>query len=281
MNPIRIFRIFIRLFIFLFFVTIHLTRGFWIHWTVRDVNERKRKFSNLAHFITKAVCRAFRIRVKVINEPPKNAPGLVIGNHLGFIDIMAAGATRPLLFVTSIEMRNTPVLGLLTEMGGCIYVERRNRMGIQDELKQMIDSLKNGFNICLYPEATSHNGEHVLPFKRTLLSAAAHAGVPVLPYVFNFTSIEGKPFTLENRDKVCWYGDMPFMKALLGAFSLKYVDVEIKFLEPMVTSPDDDRATIAHTLHQKISQEFIPVQIDPSSTSTETAQITPEIKSAQ
>ena len=280
MNPIKLIRIIARLLAFAFLIIVHVSRGFWIHWFVGDANERKRKFSNTAHSITKVICRIFGIRVHVINEPPKDAPGLVIGNHLGFIDIMAAGATRPLLFVTSIEMRNTPVLGLLTEMGGCIYVERRNRMGIQDELKQMIDSLKSGFNICLYPEATSHNGEHVLPFKRTLLSAAAHAGVPVLPYVFNFRSIEGKPFSLENRDKVCWYGDMPFITALLGAFSLKYVDVEIKFLEPLVTTPEDDRASIAHTLHQLISKEFIPVQMPEGHTAT-TAEVTPEIKSAQ
>lgn len=187
--------------------------------------------------------------------------GLIIGNHLGFIDILASGSIRPMLYITSLEMRETPLLGLLTEMAGCIYVERRNRMGIQQELQQIIASLKEGFNVCLYPEATSHNGEHVLPFKRTLLSAAAYAGVPVLPYVFNFTSIEGEDFTMKNRDHVCWYGDIPFIVSMIKAISLKYVDAEIKFLEPVFTNIEMDRADVANKLHNMISEEFIPVKM--------------------
>lgn len=256
---LRIFLISSRVILFSIYVLIYLARGFFIHWTTNDPFVRKQKFSKLANWVTSLCCRSFGIRVKVVNEPPKDSPGLIIGNHLGFIDILAAGSMRPLLFVTSMEMRETPLLGLLTEMGGCIYVERRNRMGIQNELKYLIESLKQGFNVCLYPEATSHNGDHVLPFKRTLMTAAAHAGVPILPYVFNFKSIEGKNFNLGNRDKVCWYGDIPFITAMLSACSLKYIDVEIKFLEPIHPTPEMDRAFIANTLHQRISQEFVPV----------------------
>lgn len=258
-SAVKFVFIFCRLLLFKIFVCIYLIRGFWIHWFTKNPLARKAKFSALTHWITGLCCRTFGIRVNVVNEPPKEAPGLIIGNHLGFIDILAAGSLRPLLFVTSLEMRETPVLGLLTEMGGCIYVERRNRMGIQEELKQIIESLKQGYNVCLYPEATSHNGDHVLPFKRTLLTAAAHAGVPIRPYVFNFKSVQGQSFSLENRDQVCWYGDIPFVTAILSAFSLRYVDVEIKFLEPLQPDLDMDRREIAHTLHDRISKEFISV----------------------
>jgi len=252
-----------RIFLFLIFFLFYLAQGFWIHWTEKSQTARKAKFSNLAHWITGLCCRTFGIRITVINEPPRGAPGLIIGNHLGFIDILAAGSLRPLLFVTSMEMRETPVLGLLTEMGGCIYVERRNRMGIQAELKYLIESLKQGFNVCLYPEATSHNGDHVLPFKRTLMTAAAHAGVPIYPYVFNFRSVEGQAFSLANRDKVCWYGDIPFLTAMVGAFSLRYVDVEIRFLEPFFPTLEMDRGHIASVLHKRISDHFVPVATSP------------------
>jgi 1-acyl-sn-glycerol-3-phosphate acyltransferase len=258
---IRVFRVVTRIIIFASYVSVYLVRGFGIHFLMKDPVKRKEKFSKLAFWITGLVSRSFNIRVTVINEPPKNASGMIVGNHLGFVDILAAGSVRPILFVTSMEMRQTPVLGLLTELGGCIYVERRNRMGIQQELQQIIQSLKEGFNVCLFPEATSHNGEHVLPFKRTLLTAAAYANVPIHPYVFNFRSIEGKPFSFKNRDHVCWYGDIPFITAMVKAVSLKYVDVEIKFLPPVHINPEMDRAEIAQNLHNMISQEFAPVKM--------------------
>lgn len=246
------------------FVSVYLAKGFRIHWFVKDPIRRKKEFAALAYWINQLCCRAFALRVSVMNPPPADAPGLIIGNHLGFIDIMASGSIRPMLYVTSLEMRNTPFLGLLTEMAGCIYVERRSRMGIQMELQQIIDSLKQGFKVCLYPEATSHNGEHVLPFKRTLLSSAGFAGVPIYPYVFNFKSIEGDDFNLRNRDSVCWYGDLPFITCMLRAFSLKYVDVEIKFLPPMKTTPEMERAYVADTLHTMIAKEFKPVRMSES-----------------
>lgn len=261
----RTFRITYRLLLFLFYVIIYLTKGFRIHWFIQDPVLRKKEFSALANWITRLCCRTFSLRVSVINPPPADSPGLVIGNHLGFIDILASGSIRPMLYVTSIEMRNTPFLGLLTEMGGCIYVDRRSRMGIQAELQQIIDSLRQGFKVCLYPEATSHNGEVVLPFKRTLLSSAGFADVPIYPYVFNFKSIEGHDFNLRNRDSVCWYGDLPFITCMIRAFSLKYVDVEIKFLQPMKPTPDMERAYVADTLHAMISKEFKPVRMNDNS----------------
>lgn len=258
---IKFFRVIFRLLLFLLYVCIHILRGYKIHAFVKDPIERKRQFSHLANWITDLCCKTFGVRLTVVNAPSKNTTGLVVGNHLGFIDILASGALRPMLYVTSLEMRQTPLLGLLTEMAGCIYVERRSRMGIQQELEQIIDSLKQGFSVCLYPEAASHNGEHVLPFKRTLLTSAAFAGMPILPYVFNFTSIEGEKFTLKNRDHVCWYGDNSFVIAMFRALSLKYVDVEIKFLEPFYSTPEMDRAEVANKLHEIISKEFIPVKM--------------------
>ncbi len=258
---LRPLRIIFRFLLFSSYAAIHTIRGFKINAFVKDPIERKRQFSRSIHQITSLCCKTLGIRVFVINPPPQGAPGLIVGNHLGFIDILASGSLRPLLFVTSLEMRQTPVLGLLTEMAGCIYVERRSRMGIQQELQQIINSLKEGFNVCLYPEATSHNGEHVLPFKRTLMTAAAYAGVPILPYVFNFKSIEGEDFTLKNRDHVCWYGDIPFVVAMVKALSLKYVDVEIKFLEPVHTTLEMERAEVANKLHQMISEKFVPVKM--------------------
>lgn len=157
-------------------------------------------------------------------------------------------------------MRETPVLGLITEMAGCIYVERRSRSNILKELGEMIDYLRKGFRVVLYPEATSTNGEGVFPFKRTLMTAAAHAGVPIIPYVFNFREINGEPgFQLKYRDSVCWYGDISFVQAIWNAFSLKSLVCEVEFLSPVYTKTDDDRAVVADAVREMIVAKFNPV----------------------
>lgn len=247
-----------RLFLFACFASVYLIRGYITHLTEKNSFIRKKKYSQLVNWICRLCCNFFGVRVRVLNEPSIGSPGLIVGNHMGFIDILASGSVRPMLYVTSKEMHETPVLGLLTEMGGCIYVERRSRLGIQNELKHIIQALKEGINVCLYPEATSTNGEQVLPFKRTLMTAAAHAQVPIYPYVINFKSIDGKPFSLKNRDSVCWYGDISFITSMIAAFSLKFVEVEIEFLTPVFPKVEDDRAQLANNIQSMISKKFKP-----------------------
>jgi 1-acyl-sn-glycerol-3-phosphate acyltransferase len=82
-------------------------------------------------------------------------------------------------------MKETPFLGHLAELGGCLYVERRDRSNINNEMLQIREALQQGFNVVLYPEGTSTNGEQVLPFKKTLMTAAAGTSVPIMPMVLN------------------------------------------------------------------------------------------------
>ncbi|WP_291515665.1 lysophospholipid acyltransferase family protein [Bdellovibrio sp. ArHS] len=200
------------------------------------------------------------LHLVVKNKPAESEKFLLVSNHMGFIDIMMLASCTPMLFVTSVEMRETPFLGLLTELGGCIYVERRSRTRILDEMKNIVETLRKGFRVVLYPEATSTNGERVLPFKKTLMMAAAHAGVPIQPVVINFRNINGEDFTLKWRDHVCWYGDIPFATAMWRAATLKSVTGEIEFLEQIVSTPEDDRGVIADKAHSLIASKFVPVK---------------------
>lgn len=249
-----------RLIFFLLLITGFLLVGFGIHFVTFKPHQRRKRFAKNATFFSRLICKAFGVEVIVTNPPHKKKVGLVVGNHIGFIDIIAVNSIFPSLFVTSNEMKETPGLGLLTELGGCLYVERRTRTNIKKELNEVVEYLSNGFRVVLYPEATSHNGEHVLPFKRTLMTAAAHAGVPILPYCFNFRAINDEAFTMKYRDHVCWYGDIPFHVSLWRSLSLKGIVCEIEFLGEIHAKPEDDRAQLAHSVRELIVQRFVPVQ---------------------
>lgn len=252
----------IRIVIFIFgFVLPFLVGGYTIHFFTKDPDLRRRRFSRHATWWNSKMCWLFGIKILVKNPLPPNQKGLLVGNHLGFIDILVSSAIQPNLFVTSTEMRETPFLGLLTEMGGCLYVERRSRSQILNELGEIASFLQKGFRVILYPEATSTNGEGVLPFKRTLLTAAAKAGVPILPYVFNFREINGEPgFPMKYRDSVCWYGDIPFHTAMWRSLGIKNMVCEVEFFSPVYTSTDDDRAAVADAIRGMIVDRFEPVK---------------------
>jgi 1-acyl-sn-glycerol-3-phosphate acyltransferase len=182
-------------------------------------------------------------------------------------DILVLAAKFPSLFITSVDMRETPGLGLLTEMGGCLYVERRNRSNIQNELLEIREALQQGFRVVLYPEGTSTNGERVLPFKKTLMTAAAGTGIPIQPMVVNYRRVNGEPMGHKWRDYVCWYGDQTFMPALLRVLSLKSVEVEIEFLPQILVRSEEHRREIAALVQKAIVEKYTKIPLPPGEVS--------------
>ncbi|WP_295903064.1 lysophospholipid acyltransferase family protein [uncultured Bdellovibrio sp.] len=257
-----------RFILFVLVIVSFLMWSFICHWTIRNPEKRLRRFSRNTQFFCGLMIKGLGLKLNVVNKPSVDQKFLVVSNHMGFVDILSLATCFPMLFVTSNEMRETPFLGLLTEMGGCIYVERRSRTKILDEMKSIVSSLKNGFRVVLYPEATSTNGEKVLPFKKTLMMAAAQAGVPIQPVVINFREINGEEFSLKWRDHVCWYGDIPFVTSMWKTMTLKSVTAEIEFLEQIHTTVEDDRGVIAEKAHALIAAKFVPVKGLPDATPT-------------
>lgn len=250
----------LRFIIFVFIILTFLAWSFVCHLFIRDAERRLKIFSSNGNFFAQLIVKTFGVDLKVINKPTHDRPFLLVSNHMGFVDIVILFSQFPMLFVTSKEMKETPFLGLLTEMGGCIYVERRSRSRIKEELGTIADALKSGFRVALYPEATSTNGEQVLPFKKTLLMAAGQAGVPIQPAVINFREVNGEGFTKKWRDHLCWYGDISFVTSLWKALTLKSVTAELEFLPEIHATPEDDRSEIAARAHDMIASKFVPVK---------------------
>lgn len=229
--------------------------------TFSKIKRRYRLVAN-AQFYSSFMSGAFNVKVICKNPISAEENSLVVGNHIGFIDIISLQGLRGCVFITSVEMKKTPVLGQICDLAGCAYVDRKNRMNIQDELKGITETLKQGFRVVLYAESVASNGEQVLPFKKTLQMSAGFANKPIRPFVFNFREVNGGPVLYEHRDSLCWYGDETFFPAVWRSLQLDSVTVEIEFLPLVYTKPEDDRSEVAKYLHQVVSEKFVPFTKD-------------------
>lgn len=219
---------------------------------------RRRRQIFITSWVSRMILIAFNIKLICKNPIDKDENCLLVGNHMGFIDIICLQALQPSVFVTSLEMKQAPVLGQICDLGGCAYVDRKNRMKIQDELKGMVDVLKEGFKVVLYAESVASNGEQVLPFKKTLIMSAGHAQTPIRPFVFNFRQVNSGPVEFKHRDSVCWYGDQTFGPAIWRSLQLDSVTCEIEFLPLVNIKADDDRTAVASQVHQMVAEKFVP-----------------------
>ncbi len=225
----------------------------------RNRDERLKFYTENVGKWCRRCLKAMNVETKVIGYKPEifeNKNYLIVGNHLSYVDILVFSSVRPAIFVTSVDMGETKFLGPMAELGGSIFVERRNRAQIGRDLGVMADTLRAGHNVVIFPEGTSSNGAGVLPFKKSLLMSAVDAQKDILPIVIKYTEVDGKPLSPENRDRICWYGDMTFGPHFMGILNTTSLKAELHFLDPIPVTSETTRHGLAEEAHAKISAVY-------------------------
>jgi len=181
---------------------------------------------------------------------------LVVSNHVSYLDIAILTSVKPFLFITSHEMKNTPFLGQLTQLGGSLYTDRKKFTGIMGEIKNFASFLKDGFNIVLFPEATSTNGKELRAFKKSLLKVAIEAEKPILPLCIKYLSSDEQPISDINRDNFYWYGDMAFLPHFMRLIKTKKTIIEITILDKIEVNAQSDRKSLSDKAFEEISKKY-------------------------
>ncbi|MFP4522658.1 MAG: lysophospholipid acyltransferase family protein [Fibrobacterota bacterium] len=230
--------------------------------TVRIFVFRKRARLRCYTKITSFFCRiglavlGVRLMEKRQSDAYRQQNFLIVSNHLSYIDILVYSSLKPMLFISSTDVQKMPFLGLMSTLGGTVFVERRKISGIKRDIEKISEILSDGFNICLFPEATSGDGSDVLPFKTALLGTAGKAGKKILPACIRYTHIGKEEASPENRDKVCYYGDMNFFPHFLRLIFSGGAKAEPEFFSP-IDSAGLDRREIGDRLYGLIRNAYI------------------------
>jgi 1-acyl-sn-glycerol-3-phosphate acyltransferase len=171
--------------------------------------------------------------------------GLIVSNHLSYLDILCYSSLAPSIFVSKSEVRGWPVFGRLATNGGTIYVDRKSRTDAARVAREIENALKSGIRVVLFPEGTSSGGDTVLPFHAPLLESAIRAGVPVTPSAIAYEMEQGDP-----RQDVCYWGDMTFAMHFLALLGKGKVHASIAFGTARTNL--GDRKNAARVLHDDV-----------------------------
>ncbi len=219
---------------------------------------RELLIKNLSRW-SKLMLRLLGIRVHVKHRErlqESRAALLVIANHLSYIDVLVIASIAPSLFVTSVELGNTLVLGILARLGGSIFVERRRASNLRQEIPIISRALSAGFRVALFPEGTTSSGSRVQPFKKSLFQAAILAQTDILPLCLRYPTVNGEPLNTSNRDLVFYYGEVSFFHHFSRLLSLTSIDVEITPLKTIGIREKDTRKELAIRTHEAISESY-------------------------
>jgi 1-acyl-sn-glycerol-3-phosphate acyltransferase len=173
-----------------------------------------------------SLCRVFGVRVRVTGKPP-TGPVLIVANHISWLDIALLHSTAAMGFVGKAEIDTWPALGLLARAGDTIFHERGSHDSSSDVSLALIERLKAGRRVAIFPEGGIKPGEAIGVFHARLFKAAVEADCPVQPVMIRYLR-DGRrdtEMTFINNE------NMPVnVLRLLGKPAC---DADIRFLEPL------------------------------------------------
>ncbi len=231
-----------------------------LHLLIRNPEKRLR-------ILARSVSRYCRLSLKILNvkvdsdlKVEQTRDHLVLCNHMSYLDILTLSSIYPSLYVTSVEMKETPLLGQICVLCACLFTERRKSKRSAATMKKDIDDiaslLSHGFAMTIFPEGTSTNGLELLPFKTTLLQSAVSTEKKVLPICIRYIYINGIAFGPHNCDAVCWYGDRSFVSSLLEIAEQDEIRVKVMVSRSLSTLEFKHRSNVGATAREMINELY-------------------------
>ena len=177
---------------------------------------------------------------------------LVVANHVSWMDIAAVHAVLPeARFVSKADVRHWPIVGLLVEGVGTLFIERASKRDALRVVHQTAAALKAGDTVAVFPEGTTGAGPQLLPFHGNLLQAAISTETPLQPLVLRWFE-PGERFS----SSACFIGDTSLVQSLWRVASARGLGVRVQILPTMGTAHADRRALAEH-LREVIAQGLV------------------------
>jgi 1-acyl-sn-glycerol-3-phosphate acyltransferase len=173
--------------------------------------------------------------------------GLLVANHLSYLDILLLSSLTPCVFVAKSEVRVWPIFGWFARMAGTIFVNRSSRRDAARANEEIRAALREGALVVLFPEGTSSDGATVLPFKSSLLEAVIGEHVPVSVAALRYELPEG-----DAGAEVCYWGEHTLVPHLLNLMTKRAVNAAVIFSP--VPNTWRDRKKLAMQLHAEVAQ---------------------------
>lgn len=205
-------------------------------------SRRKQKWS-------RGLLRILRIRVEFAGDgpPPDMQEGLLVCNHVSFIDIFVINAVLPAGFVSKDEVARWPLIGWLSRHNDTVFLARGSRRAAHQTQQLMVDALTAGRRLAVFPEGTTTAGDQVLPFHGALLQSAIDATVPLHALALSYHGADGEPSTAP-----AYIDDVELMQCLLATLRAGGITARLT-LAATYPPPHPDRRHLGHHAHHAIA----------------------------
>ncbi len=188
------------------------------------------------------------IRVESVGEALAGIEGgLVVGNHISFIDIYAINALLPCGFVSKSEVARWPLIGWLSLHNDTVFIERGSRKAALRTHHTMLTALGAGRRVAIFPEGTTTAGDTPLPFHAALFQSAIDAAVPVHALAISYHDATGA-----RSRAPAYIDDMSLVDCMVNVMQAGGLIARVRLAQSLAP-PLANRRELAQRAHQAVA----------------------------
>lgn len=167
--------------------------------------------------------------VKTVMHGEKPKVGLMMSNHLSYIDIWMIPKYAITVFVAKAEVKKMPLIGWGASAVDTVYVDRSSKESRAATKNEIAERIRKGRSVIIFPEGTTGDGNGLLPLKPGMFHVAAEEGFPIIPTAIFY----------ENAD-LAWVGDDNMGAHFFRNFVKLRTTAHIAFGEPMTGTDGEE-----------------------------------------
>lgn len=208
--------------------------------------------TKIVRAIFKMLVALLGFKLRVYGRPVDDRPCLYVSNHLSYLDIPILGSLLKASFVSRADVAGWPLFGYYGKLQRTVWIDRKPELAVE-HAKELRRRIEAGDRILVFPEGTSTDGLHLLPFKSTLFEVAqpvknadgTETQVTVQPMSLIVTEMGNLPIGRFQRPLYSWYGDMTFEHHFWDVLQLAGFTLEVQFHAPVTMAQFGHRKKLA------------------------------------
>ena len=192
-----------------------------------------------------------QVRMNAGMQSCKLQQGLIVTNHISWLDVFVLNSVVPMRFVAKSEVRRWPVIGWLCARAQTLFIERGKARSAARINVQLVELLKRGECLAVFPEGTTTNGAEVAHFHSSLLQPAIDSGVPLHPIAIRYQNKSG-----QRSDAAAYIDDLSFGASLWQILCAKNLQVRL-VATPSLDTRNTDRRALTLNAHTHIASTLL------------------------
>ncbi len=143
------------------------------------------------------LCQKFNVRINTSGFPIMKEAGLLVGNHMSYMDIPVLVSQRAVTFVAKAEIESWPFFGPAGRAFGAVYVDRSSKESRKDTAEALKKSItEHNRCVCVFPEGTTTlKGKE---WRAGVFKIAQDTGVPVQIFAICYLPAQRAAFEVDS-----------------------------------------------------------------------------------